>query len=86
MILFFVRYQTFDAPCHTCTDGESPAETWTAAKARRNAMFMDGNFRRCWVERIDRRMQDGLTVELSKERWGFVLERREPELAASPAP
>lgn len=86
MMLFFVRYQTFEAPCHTCSDEEPPAQTWIAAKARRNAMFADGNFRRCWIERIDRRMQDGLTIELSKVRCGFVLERREPELSALPSP
>lgn len=78
MIRYFIRYQTFEAPGHTCTDGEQPAETWAAAKARRNALFDDPEMRRCWIERIDQRMDGDLAIELSKERWGEVLARREP--------
>lgn len=79
MIVYFVRFQTFDAPMHVCTDNQDkPAETWSEAKARRNQVFADPQMRRCWIERIDQRMDGDLVVELSKERWGEVLARREP--------
>ena len=79
MIVYFIRFQTFEAPGHTCTDGDQPLETWAAAKARRNAVFAAPDMRRCWIERIDQRLAgDNLYVEMSKERWGHVLARNEP--------
>lgn len=82
MIVYFVRYQTFEAPTHTVTVEPSPLDTWLAAKKRRNDHhFSNGNVRRCWVERVERvKDQDGNAfVEFSKERWGAVLERRKEE-------
>jgi hypothetical protein len=83
MILYFVRFQTFESPGYTCTaNAEKPAETWAQAKARRNEVFADPQMRRCWVERIDRRRDGDLTVDISKERWGIVMRREAPEPAA----